>query len=306
MNHLANLPKKPEVMRTVFTNGCFDILHKGHVRYLLEAASLGDELVVGVNSDRSVRLLKGAFPANNEDDRAIVVSSLSAVNRVVIFNEKRADRIIRKIRPQVYVKGGDYNLESIDPAEKKALKEIGCEIQFASLVEGSSSTLTKNKLPVSLAFRAISECLSKGGKVLTCGNGGSCAEALHLTQELMGKFREPRAPLASVCLCSDPSVITCIANDFGFEEIFSRQVKGLGRPGDVLVGFSTSGKSPNIVKALQSANEAGMNSIFLGGGDGGECRRFCNIPVLVESESTARIQEAHTFIIHQWMEQLEP
>src|SRR6201984_2992846 len=119
----------------VFTNGCFDILHAGHVRYLAAAKQLGDILVVGLNGDASVRELKGdGRPLNSQEDRAEVMAALEAVDYVIIFDEKRVDRLLRQVRPQVYAKGGDYTEGSLDAGEVEALKEIGATIRILPLV----------------------------------------------------------------------------------------------------------------------------------------------------------------------------
>lgn len=127
--------------RLVFTNGCFDLLHTGHVRYLQQARALGDALVVGLNSDASVRELKGPTrPVNGELDRAEVLAALRAVDGVVIFHDKRATGLIDAIQPHIYAKGGDYTPESLDPGERDALQRAGTEIQILSLVPGRSTT----------------------------------------------------------------------------------------------------------------------------------------------------------------------
>jgi rfaE bifunctional protein nucleotidyltransferase chain/domain len=125
----------------VFTNGCFDILHVGHVRYLAAAKRLGDVLVVGLNGDASVRELKGiGRPLNSQDDRAEVMAALEAVDHVIIFTEKRASHLLRQMRPQVYTKGGDYTVDSLDREEIVALKEIGARIAILPLVPGKSTS----------------------------------------------------------------------------------------------------------------------------------------------------------------------
>lgn len=131
--------------RIVFTNGCFDILHAGHVRYLADARALGDCLIVGLNSDRSVRGLKGPErPINSEQDRAEVLSALRFVDYVVLFDEPTAEALIRQIKPAVYVKGGDYTPETLP--EAKAVEDCGGEIRLVSLVAGKSSTNIINKI----------------------------------------------------------------------------------------------------------------------------------------------------------------
>jgi D-glycero-beta-D-manno-heptose 1-phosphate adenylyltransferase len=127
--------------RLVFTNGCFDILHVGHIRYLAAAKQFGDILVVGLNSDKSVRQLKGPErPINSEADRAEVLAALAVVNHVVIFEEMRVNRVVARVRPDLYVKGGDYSIDSLDRGEVDALRSVGAEIKIVPLVPGRSTT----------------------------------------------------------------------------------------------------------------------------------------------------------------------
>lgn len=127
--------------RIVFTNGCFDLLHVGHVRYLQQARQLGDALVVGLNSDASVRELKGeGRPVNPQDDRAEVLAALGCVDFVVVFDGKRATDLLRSVRPHIYAKGGDYTPESLDPGERIALEDCGAQIEILPLVPGRSTT----------------------------------------------------------------------------------------------------------------------------------------------------------------------
>jgi rfaE bifunctional protein nucleotidyltransferase chain/domain len=144
---ILNRSEAPEVRNlhpekiVVFTNGCFDILHSGHVRYLAAAKRLGDLLVVGLNGDASVRELKGeGRPLNSQEDRAEVIAALEAVDYVIIFAEKRVDNLLREVRPHVYAKGGDYTEASLDPGEVAALKEIDATIKILPLVPGKSTT----------------------------------------------------------------------------------------------------------------------------------------------------------------------
>jgi len=127
--------------RLVFTNGCFDLLHVGHVRYLQAARALGDALLVAVNGDESVRALKGpARPINSEEDRAEVLGALACVDYLTIFHTERVTELVRVIRPQVYAKGGDYSVESLDAGERGALEAVGAEIRILPLVPGKSTT----------------------------------------------------------------------------------------------------------------------------------------------------------------------
>jgi D-sedoheptulose 7-phosphate isomerase len=155
------------------------------------------------------------------------------------------------------------------------------------------------------ARESIIDSLLRGGKVLTCGNGGSAADALHLAEELVGRYEKDRRPLSAICLNADVTALTCISNDYGYEHVFSRQVEALGRDGDILVGFSTSGNSPNVVAAFQCAKEHALTTIFLGGKDGGLAKGLCDYEIIVPSSTTARIQEIHTFILHQWLEAID-
>jgi rfaE bifunctional protein nucleotidyltransferase chain/domain len=127
--------------KLVLTNGCFDLLHTGHVRYLQQARELGDALVVAVNSDASVRELKGPLrPLNDEQERAEVLAALRCVDHVTVFTGKRVTEVIRELRPSIYAKGGDYTLETLDPEERAALEEVGAEIRLLALVPGKSTT----------------------------------------------------------------------------------------------------------------------------------------------------------------------
>lgn len=152
---------------------------------------------------------------------------------------------------------------------------------------------------------ALLACLKAGGKILTCGNGGSAADAMHLAEELLGLYDRPRRALPAVCLCGDATTLTCIANDHGYEKIFARQIEALGRPGDVLVGFTTSGNSPNVLAAFATARAQGVRTILLGGKGGGQARGRCDFELIVPADSTARIQEVHTLILHTWLGRID-
>jgi len=151
----------------------------------------------------------------------------------------------------------------------------------------------------------IADALLTGHTLFTCGNGGSAADAMHLAEELVGRYRSNRRPLASICLNSDGGALTCIANDFGYEQIFARPLAALGRAGDILVVFSTSGNSGNILEALHTARRRGMISVALLGKDGGSARLMANHALVVPSSASARIQEVHGLILHAICEELE-
>jgi D-sedoheptulose 7-phosphate isomerase len=152
---------------------------------------------------------------------------------------------------------------------------------------------------------AIVQALRAGGKILTCGNGGSAADALHLAEELVGRFKRNRRSLPAICLNADATVLTCIANDFGYEEIFARQVEALAGKDDVLVCFTTSGNSSNILRALETAQNREVKSVALLGRDGGKAKGRATWELIVPSTDTARIQEAHTLLLHAILERVE-
>lgn len=149
------------------------------------------------------------------------------------------------------------------------------------------------------------DCLAGGGKVLFLGNGGSAADAQHLAAELMVRYKQERGPLAAVALTTDTSILTAHPNDYEFVTVFERQVKGLARPGDVVIGLTTSGKSENVNLALAAANALGAASVALTGRDGGSVKDIATLSIIVRSDETARIQEAHMFIGHWLCEALD-
>ena len=158
---------------------------------------------------------------------------------------------------------------------------------------------------VEAAGVAIATSLATGSKLLTCGNGGSAADALHLSEELVGRFLGNRPSLPSICLAADPTLLTCIGNDYGYDALFSRQIEGLGKRGDALVVFSSSGNSSNLVSALDLAKQQGLITIAILGKTGGKCRGIADHEIIVPSDVTARVQEIHTFILHLWLTIIE-
>ncbi|MCA6381008.1 MAG: D-sedoheptulose 7-phosphate isomerase [Cytophagales bacterium] len=148
------------------------------------------------------------------------------------------------------------------------------------------------------ASKAIADSIKEGGKIISCGNGGSHCDAMHFAEELTGKYREPRKAIPAICI-SDPSHISCVSNDYGYEFVFSRYLEALGNKGDVLLGISTSGNSANIIRAAQTAKEKGMKVIILSGKDGGKLAPLADIELRVPHFGYAdRIQEVHIKIIH--------
>jgi D-sedoheptulose 7-phosphate isomerase len=160
------------------------------------------------------------------------------------------------------------------------------------------NTLHHLDVVVSLAAVTATQSLQSGGKLMFCGNGGSAADSQHLAAELTGRFIKDRKPLAALALSTDTSALTCIGNDYSFEEVFARQVQGLGRAGDVLVGISTSGNSRNVIRAVEEAKKLGMLVICLLGRDGGALLDLSDVAIVVPSPVTARIQESHILIGH--------
>lgn len=185
--------------------------------------------------------------------------------------------------------GKSYDVEEL-------LTEIAREIQESIAVK---QELAREGIPViAEAARLILASLQVGGKLIAFGNGGSAADAQHLTAELMGRYRAEREAIAAIALTTDSSALTAISNDYGYENIFSRQLEGIGKPGDLVFAISTSGNSPNILRAVALATKLRMVTIGLSGRSGGALRDHVDLCLCVPSDSTPRIQEAHSLIIH--------
>jgi D-sedoheptulose 7-phosphate isomerase len=152
--------------------------------------------------------------------------------------------------------------------------------------------------PILEVIDAVISALARGGTVFFFGNGGSAADSQHLAAELVGRFVRERRPLAALALTTDTSVLTSIGNDYGFEQIFLRQILGLGRPGDVAIGLSTSGNSPNVLKAIEAARDRGLVTVGMTGRSGGRLAGIAHHCLRVPSDDTARIQESHIAIGH--------
>lgn len=151
---------------------------------------------------------------------------------------------------------------------------------------------------IELAAQAMADAILNGGKIMSCGNGGSQCDAMHFAEELTGKFREERKALPAISI-ADPSHMTCVGNDYGFEHIFSRYVEGLGKPGDVLLGISTSGNSSNVINAVVAAKAQGMKVVALTGKSGGKLAELADIEIRVPHMGYSdRIQEIHIKVIH--------
>lgn len=166
--------------------------------------------------------------------------------------------------------------------------------EHINVTKKTKKQLSKKIIEASkLIFQTIKK---NGGKIIWCGNGGSSADSLHLSSEFVGKFKKKRKALPSICISSDIANLTCIANDYGYENIFSRQLSALGKSNDLLMCLSTSGNSKNIIKCLKLAKKLSIRSILLSGRNGGEARKYSDLNLLVPSKTTARIQEMHLMI----------
>ncbi len=180
---------------------------------------------------------------------------------------------------------------------------------LAQAIKDAHSTidsLSALQEPVAHAIDLIADCLTKGGKLLVCGNGGSAADAADFTTEFACRFDRDRAPFPALNLAQGASLLTATANDYGFEESFARQVIAFGKPNDVLVAISTSGNSENIRRALEEGKARQLKTIALLGRDGGKCKGVAETELIVRGQSTARIQEAHKFLLHVICEAVEP
>lgn len=324
----------------VFTNGCFDIIHPGHVDLLRRARELGSKLIVGINSDASVAKIKGpGRPLQDQESRRAVLLGLGSVDEVVIFDEPTPERLVREIRPDVLVKGGDWQPNEIIGAD--FVESYGGKVYSLPLIAGHSSSSIIGRMNSevstesetaenSIATRSldehmsvfaslvadcsdsIEECgrliletVSRGNKVLICGNGGSAADAQHIAAEFVGRYETERRALPAIALTTDTSALTALANDYSFERIFARQVEALAVEGDLLIAISTSGNSPNVIAAVMEARRKGCTVIGMTGAGGKKLASLCDACLLVPSQRTARIQEAHITVAHIWCEMVD-
>jgi D-sedoheptulose 7-phosphate isomerase len=326
----------------VFTNGCFDIIHPGHIDLLQRAKKLGTKLIVGINSDQSVKQIKGEpRPFLSQNDRKSILLGLSSVDEVVIFDEPTPQAVIERIKPDVLVKGGDWKKEEIIGAEfvsinggkvfslplkdgysttsivekiQKKPKNINrlfsnnkdCVVKSLEEHQEMFSAITRSQIKIiKKCGNIIFQTIKKGGKILICGNGGSASDAQHIATEFVGRYEKERRGLAAIALTTDTSALTAIGNDYGFERVFARQVEALALEDDCLIGISTSGKSPNIIAAIMTARSIGCKTIGLTGANGKKLASLCEAAVLVPSTRTSRIQEAHIAIGHLWCEMVD-
>ena len=172
---------------------------------------------------------------------------------------------------------------------------------FDASIQTKRDTLAAQMPAILSAAQLLADRLNDGGKVLACGNGGSAADAQHFAAELTGRYERERRPLAGIALTTDTSALTAIANDYSYQEVFSKQVLALGRAGDVLIGISTSGNSGNVLKAMEAAHGIGMHVLAMTGKDGGSMAKALksgDIELRAASKVTARIQETHILLLH--------
>ena len=323
----------------VFTNGCFDIIHPGHIELLERAKTLGTKLIVGINSDDSVRSIKGnGRPFQNQDARRDILMGLSSVDEVLIFDDLTPESLIKKLRPDVLVKGGDWAEDEIVGGEyvksyggkvfSLPLKKDFSSSRIVDKIKGDSQKMQNSsnssisgslsehmdvvQLLASDMIDAIEACgkriietFKSGNKVMVCGNGGSAADAQHIAAEFVGRYETERRGLPAIAFTTDTSALTAVSNDFGFERVFARQVEALGADGDCLIAISTSGESPNVIAAVMAARNLGCTVVGLTGSKGKKLASLCDACVMVPSDRTARIQESHITIAHIWCEMVD-
>jgi len=325
--------------KIVFTNGCFDILHPGHVELLRHAKSLGDRLVVGINSDSSVKSIKGnGRPFFKQAERASLLLALESVDEVIIFDELTPENLIRKVNPSVLVKGGDWKIDQIVGAD--FVRQNGGSVLSIPLIEGYSSTdiiervrksefadldLSERKQlsgllehvevfqrlleelsePIESTGHLIRETFERGNKILLFGNGGSAADAQHIAAEFVGRYERERRALPAIALTTDSSALTALGNDYGFERVYARQIDALACDGDLLIAISTSGSSPNVLSGVMTGRSKGCKIVGMTGSKGKKLASLCDAVIMVPSERTARIQECHIAIAHFWCEMLD-
>lgn len=325
--------------RVVTTNGCFDLLHPGHVAFLAEAHRQGDILIVGLNSDQSVQGLKGpGRPVLPEQDRASLMAALKPVDHVLVFAESTPAAWLTQIRPDIHCKAADYTADSLP--EAAAVRQVGGEVRILTFTAGHSTTnivqriaalteldgggawpgaaVTRQLLDgaavlkqtahrasdtVAAAGTVLVDALRAGRTILLCGNGGSAADAQHFATELVVRYRRERMALPAIALTTDTSVLTAAGNDYAFDQIFARQVAALGRPGDVLVAISTSGTSASVVQAAAVARQRGLAVVALTGARPSPLSALAGVTIQVPSTDTPLVQQAHIAVIHAlcWM-----
>ena len=288
----------------------------------------------------------------SQAERALMLEGLKSVDEVRIFDEPTPQKIIEDVKPDVLVKGGDWQINEIigadfvlknggevfslpltgDFSSSKLVEKIQLarnasdnvsnynnRATITIIIENSLITkvienslnqhleifqniLDKDIDNIELCAELIYQTLANGKKILFCGNGGSAADAQHLAAEFGGRYETERRAFPALALTTDTSALTAIANDYGYERVFASQIEALANEGDLLIAICTSGNSPNIISAVMTAREKGCQTLGMTGKNGKKLASLCDATILVPSNRTARIQEAHITIGHIWCE----
>jgi D-sedoheptulose 7-phosphate isomerase len=209
------------------------------------------------------------------------------------------------IEAPAYLGAVSHNLDNNSP---KSDNSTTAQLLYNSLHEHQEtfqSLMATTLKEIAQAGDLICDALLNGRKVLLCGNGGSAADAQHIAAELVGSYEKQRRALPAIALTTDTSALTALSNDFGYEQVFARQIAGLAQAGDVVIAISTSGKSPNVVRAAEKAREMGCKTVALTGAQSEPLASLCDLTVAVPSARTSRVQEAHITIGHLWCEMVD-
>lgn len=311
--------------KIVFTNGCFDIVHLGHLKLLQKCKELGI-VILGLNSDHSIKSIKGETrPINDIKYRIEFLSCLEYVDYIIIFDEDTPINLINIIAPDYLIKGGDYKIEEIVGREY-VMSYGGRVLTFDFNIKQSTTNIIKNtfienqyekmimarkkiyeeifkdvsfRKSIMSALNILKTTFLKNGKAIIAGNGGSAEQANHFATELLGHFKNTTKRLPAISISSNAPLITALANDFSFDDIFKINVSTIAQQDDCLVFLSTSGNSINIKNAIYEANKYGIKTILLSSINvNSEIENQCDCVIKVCSKETDIIQEVHLFIIH--------
>ena len=326
---------RAEGKKVVTTSGWFDLLHTGNVEFLNQARAFGNILIVGLNSDSCANGINRTIqPLLSEHERAAMLVAMKSVDHVVVFDEPMLNQLLAKIKPDFHCRVQEYATNVIPEAE--IVISNGGEVKLLSMPPGyptsnlvqriirskagneySQNDIVTNVLgyfvssgnvlqqtgyllceEIISAASLVASCIRENGKIICCGNGGSAADAQHFAAELVGRYKTERSAWPAISLSSDPSVLTAIGNDYGFEQVFSRQVSAWGQKGDVLVAISTSGNSPNVLAAVNEAKNRNLKIIALTGSKPSKLRDLSDVCLAVPSADTPQVQQAHIAILH--------
>lgn len=329
-------------MTLVFTNGCFEVIHPGHVDFLARARALGDRLVVGVNSDASVRAIRGpGRPLVPQEDRVAVLHGLRSVDDVVIFNEPTPAQVIDTLRPDVLVKGGDWEEDlivgaadvrarggrilslplhggysttrlverirastvthTIDPLERRAPTGV-VRRSIEDHLEAMVRLLEDAHGAIVSAAEAIVTAMREGGRIVLSADRGSASNAEHIAAELAGRIDTERRPVPIPGAPLSRATIAAIAREDGDDPVLARQLEGQATAGDVVIVISTSVGSANLLRTAMAARQLGCLTIALAGLHAQRLASLCDLSVIVPTGHTSRVQEAHLVVGHIWCE----